>query len=206
MTRKLTERGRERRRQILDTAAGLFAERGYHPTSVADIVDSLGVGKGVFYWYFESKEDLFLEILASSSQDLRRRQQAAIGDEPDPLRRIELGIRASLGWFREHRRLINLQQFAATEERFAAVLRQNDAVAIDDITRHLKEAMAEGSVPTGQDPAMLAHALVGATRHLARTYLYAADEPVDLVADVAVRFVLGGLSAQVVSLPAWKPR
>jgi AcrR family transcriptional regulator len=191
--RKLTARGRVRRQQILDESARLFAERGYHPTSVAEIVESLGVGKGVFYWYFESKEDLFLEILAFSSQDLRRRQQAAIGDERDPLRRIEFGIRASLAWFREHRHLFNLSQFAATEERFAAVLRQNDAVAIDDVTRPLKEAMADGRIPD-QDPAMLAHALVGATRHLARTYLYAADEPVDVVADVAVRFALHGLA------------
>jgi AcrR family transcriptional regulator len=194
--RKLTQRGRERREQILAESARLFAERGYHPTSVAEIVESLGVGKGVFYWYFESKEDLFLEILASSSQDLRRRQQSAIGDEPDPLRRIELGIRASLQWFRSHRHLFNLTQFAATEERFAAVLRQNDAVAIEDITRHLKEAMAAGSIPD-QDPTMLAHALVGATRHLARTYLYHGDEPVDAVADVAVRFVMGGLTSRV---------
>ena len=193
MQRKLTQRGRERRQQILDEATRLFAERGYHPTSVAEIVESLGVGKGVFYWYFESKEDLFLEILASSSQDVRRRQQAAIGDEPDPLRRIELGIRASLAWFREHRDLFNLGQFAATEERFAAALRQNEAVAVDDVTRHLKEAMADGRIPD-QDPAMLAHALVGATRHLARTYLYAADEPVEVVADVAVRFALHGLA------------
>ncbi len=194
MKRKLTPRGQERRQQILDESARLFAERGYHPTSVAEIVESLGVGKGVFYWYFESKEDLFVEILVSSSQGLRRRQQAAIGDEPDPLLRIELGIRASLAWFREHRHLFNLSQFAATEERFAAALRSNDAVAIDDITRHLKEAMATGRMPD-QDPEMLAHALVGATRHLARTYLYRGDEPVDLVADVAVRFVMGGLTA-----------
>ena len=195
MQRKLTQRGRERRQQILDASARLFAERGYHPTSVAEIVDSLGVGKGVFYWYFESKEDLFLEILASSSQDLRRCQQAAIGDEPDPLRRIELGIRASLQWFLEHRHLINLSQFAATEERFASALRQNDTVAVDDITRHLKEAMADGSIPD-QDPAMLAHALVGATRHLARTYLLQGKAPVEVVADVAVRFVMGGLTAR----------
>ena len=194
MERKLTARGKERRRQILDESARLFAERGYHPTAVADIVESLGVGKGVFYWYFESKEDLFLEILAASSQDLRRLQQAAIGDEPDPLRRIELGIRASLQWFRDHRHLFNLSQFAATDERFAAVLRQNDAVAIGDITRHLKEAMAAGSIPD-QDPEMLAHALVGATRHLARTFLYHGEEPVGVVAEVAVRFVMGGLTA-----------
>jgi AcrR family transcriptional regulator len=90
--------------------------------------------------------------------------------------------------------LFNLSQFAATEERFAAVLRQNDAVAIDDVTRHLKEAMANGSIPD-QDPAMLAHALVGATRHLARTYLYRGEAPVEVVADVAVRFVMGGLTA-----------
>ena len=195
MKRKLTQRGRERRQQILDESSRLFAERGYHPTAVAEIVDALGVGKGVFYWYFESKEDLFLEILASSSQDLRRRQQSAIGDEPDPLRRIELGIRASLQWFRDNRHLFNLSQFAATEERFAAVLRQNDAVAIDDITRHLKEAMSDGSIPD-QDPTMLAHALVGTTRHLARTYLYHEDRPVELIADVAVRFVIGGLTAR----------
>ena len=195
MKRKLTQRGRERRQQILDESSRLFAERGYHPTAVAEIVDALGVGKGVFYWYFESKEDLFLEILASSSQDLRRRQQSAIGDEPDPLRRIELGIRASLQWFRDNRHLFNLSQFAATEERFAAVLRQNDAVAIDDITRHLKEAMSDGSIPD-QDPTMLAHALVGTTRHLARTYLYHDDRPVELIADVAVRFVIGGLTAR----------
>jgi hypothetical protein len=55
--------------------------------------------------------------------------------------------------------------------------------------------MADGSIPD-QDPEMLAHALVGTTRHLARTYLYHADRPVDAVADVAVRFVMAGLTAR----------
>src|SRR5258705_9657490 len=103
MRRKLTPRGRERRDQLMECGARLFAERGYHPTSVADIVTALGVGKGVFYWYFSSKEELLVEILRSSHHELRKRQQAAIGDEPDPLVRIELGIRASLSWFRAHR-------------------------------------------------------------------------------------------------------
>lgn len=192
MKRKLTQRGRERRQQLMDEAARLFAERGYHPTAVADVVESLGVGKGVFYWYFASKEDLFLEILASAHHDLRRRQQAAIGDEPDPVRRIELGIRASLEWFRENRHHFNLLQFAATEERFAPVLRQNEEVAVEDVTRHLKEAMAENRI-ADQDPAMLAHALIGVSWQLARKCLYEADEPVERVAEVAVGFSLYGL-------------
>lgn len=176
----------------MNEAARLFAESGYHPTAVSDIVESLGVGKGVFYWYFESKEDLFREILTSAHFELRRVQQGAIGDEPDPVRRIELGTRASLQWFSEHRHLFNLFGFAATEERFAPVLRQNDEVAVDDIVRHLKDAMGAGQIADA-DPAPLAHALIGATRHLARRYLYDADLPVEEVADVAVRFALHGL-------------
>jgi AcrR family transcriptional regulator len=83
MRRKLTPRGRERREQLITCAARLFAERGYHPTSVADIVASLGVGKGVFYWYFASKEELLSELLKAANHELRKRQQSAIGDEQD---------------------------------------------------------------------------------------------------------------------------
>ena len=56
----------------MDVAARKFAENGFHPTSVAEIVAGVGVGKGVFYWYFDSKDQLFLEILHDAQQDLRR--------------------------------------------------------------------------------------------------------------------------------------
>src|ERR1044071_2335148 len=111
MPRKLTQRGKDRRSQILREAARLFSERGYHPTSVADIVASLGVGKGVFYWYFPSKEELLTELLKSSNHELRKRQQQAIGTEADPVRRIERGIRASLEWFHAHREYFAIIQF-----------------------------------------------------------------------------------------------
>lgn len=173
-------------------AARLFAERGYHPTSVSDVVESLGVGKGVFYWYFASKEELFVDIVNSSHHELRRRQAAAIGDEADPVRRIELGTRASLAWFAENRHLFNLFCFAATEERFAPVLRENEQIAVADVTRHLKEAMVQGRI-ADVDPDMVAHALIGVARHLARTYLCDASESVEPVADVAVGFSLHGL-------------
>ena len=68
-------------------AAQRFADNGYHPTSVAEIVEGLGVGKGVFYWYFDSKEALFLAILDDAQRDLRRRQGDAIREAGDPLER-----------------------------------------------------------------------------------------------------------------------
>lgn len=194
MARRLTARGERRRQQLTDFAARQFAAQGYHPTSVTDIVDGLGVGKGVFYWYFPSKEDLFEEILRSAHRDLRRRQQAAIGDEPDPVIRIELGIRASLNWFQEHRAYFNLFQFAATEDRFRTVLRRNQAEATADAARHIKDGIVSGRIPD-QEPEMLAQCIVGVTEQLAYTYLLMGDEPVDAVSDAAVAFCRHGVGA-----------
>jgi AcrR family transcriptional regulator len=173
-------------------AASRFAENGFHPTSVAEIVAGVGVGKGVFYWYFESKDRLFLEILRDAQQDLRRTQQHAIAEEDDPIHRIELGIRASMHWFAANRHLVNLFQFASTEERFAPVLRRGQEVAVADAVRHVKDAIVAGEV-RDQDPEILAHAVIGLTSHLARELIHNRGEEPDAVADAAIAFCLSGL-------------
>jgi AcrR family transcriptional regulator len=190
--RQLTPRGRERRRQLMAFAAQRFAERGFHPTSVAEIVQGLGVGKGVFYWYFDSKDQLFLEILRDAQQDLRRTQQHAIADEGDPVRRIELGIRASMQWFAENRHLVNLFQFAATEERFSPLLRRGQEVALADAVKHVKDGIVAGVI-RDDAPEVLAHAVLGVTGHLARELIHNRDEPPAAVSDAAVAFCLQGL-------------
>src|SRR5437763_13124797 len=158
MNRRLTQRGRERRQQLMSYATARFAENGYHPTSVAEIVHGLGVGKGVFYWYFASKEELFLEILRDAQRQLRRRQEAAIADEPDPVRRIELGIRASIAWFDENREVVKMLQFAATEQRFAPVLRRAEDLAVTHPARPAKDGVGEGRI-RDRGPFVLSHAV-----------------------------------------------
>ncbi len=51
------------RQRLLETATGLFAEKGYAGTSVREIVGKAGVSKPVLYYYFKSKEGLFYAIL-----------------------------------------------------------------------------------------------------------------------------------------------
>ncbi|HMC52752.1 MAG TPA: TetR/AcrR family transcriptional regulator [Acidimicrobiales bacterium] len=196
MNRRLTSRGRERRRQLMEFAAARFAEKGYHPTSVAEIVSGMGVGKGVFYWYFSSKEELFCEILREAQQELRRRQQQAIGDEADPVRRIELGIRASMAWLDEHRHLFTLFQFAASEERFAPTLRRGQDVAVADVARHVKEGIVSGRIRDA-DPLILSFAVLGVINQLARTLVFERNEHPAQVADAAVAFCLDGLRGPV---------
>jgi AcrR family transcriptional regulator len=190
--RKLTPRGRERRRQLLAYAAKRFADSGYHPTSVADIVGGIGVGKGVFYWYFDSKEQLFLEILKESQTDLRRAQRDAIAGEVDPVHRLEKGVRAAFTWWAAHPEIANLVQFAATEEVFATALRRGQEVALGDAVTHIKEAIAEGKIRDAE-PEALAHAVLGLTGHLARELVQRRGDDPDEVADLAIALLLDGL-------------
>jgi AcrR family transcriptional regulator len=180
----------------MDFAAHRFAEHGYHPTSVAEIVSGMGVGKGVFYWYFTSKEELLVEILRESQYELRRHQQAEIGNESDPVRRIEIGIRSSMRWISDQRHLSTLSQFAATEDRFAPTIERGLEVAVSDAARHVSEAIAQGRINDG-DPLVLSHAIIGVTNHLARVYLLGRNEDPERVADAAVSFCLHGLLGAV---------
>ena len=176
----------------MECGARLFAERGYHPTSVADIVATLGVGKGVFYWYFASKEELLTELLKASNHDLRKRQQHAIEGVADPVRRIELGIRASLSWFAEHREYFAIIQFAATDETFAPVLARNREISIADTIRHLKDGIVDGRI-ADRDPTLLAHAIHGVVAELSSRALVDGSLAVGEVTDLCVAFCLEGL-------------
>lgn len=50
------------RQQMMDAAADLFADRGYESTSVEDIAEKANVSKGTFYYHFETKEALVVEL------------------------------------------------------------------------------------------------------------------------------------------------
>src|SRR5215210_5523865 len=116
--RKLTQRGSKRREQIVETALRLFSENGYQGTTVGDVCDSLGVGKGVIYWYFRSKEALFAELLQTTLLGLRRDQQARMAGVEDPIERIEQGIRASIDFFRQNPGYLGMIRTAARYDEF----------------------------------------------------------------------------------------
>jgi AcrR family transcriptional regulator len=62
-TINMSDKGRDRRLQILRKAAEEFALRGYHTTSVANILEGLNIARGTFYQYFANKHSIFDEIL-----------------------------------------------------------------------------------------------------------------------------------------------
>ncbi len=195
--RKLTKRGSKRRVQLLEASSRLFAEQGYHGTTVGDVCDEIGVGKGVFYWYFPSKEALFSELLQSSLLQLRRAQQAAIADIDDPVARIEAGIKASIEFFRSKPGMLSLIRTAARYDEFAGFVEKGQEIIAADTASHIKEGMSRGSIRQG-DPELMAHGILGAIFHFVEVYFgTAGDATADRpqLADEAVTFCLRGLLA-----------
>ncbi|MBZ4486759.1 TetR/AcrR family transcriptional regulator [Microbacterium sp. cx-55] len=74
-------KGIERRREILDTALEVFADRGLDKLSLRAIADDLDINHGTILHYFPSLEDLLLELLVrhDSEVDLRSRDDGGVG-------------------------------------------------------------------------------------------------------------------------------
>ncbi|MBX9943816.1 MAG: TetR/AcrR family transcriptional regulator [Reyranella sp.] len=74
------------RQEILDHAARLFRLRGYEATTIDDVMLAAGLTRGAFYAHFESKDDLFAEVLRTS-HGLLRLLRSRTGDDPRTLGR-----------------------------------------------------------------------------------------------------------------------
>jgi len=106
-------------------AAKLFAQKGYHGTSIGDIAQALGVQKGSLYAHIASKEDLLYETLSEGAAAFH----AALDEIPDdaaPVEKIRLALRG-------HLRVVAEQLDVATvfvqEWRYLAGERRDEFVA-----------------------------------------------------------------------------
>ena len=102
----------ERRRQLLEAGAALFAEQAYEDISMRDIARAAGVSKPLIYHYFSSKIDLFKAAVAEKAAELQEAIEPT-GEAP-PLEQLARSLDAYIGWIEDHARTwVKLMQSAA---------------------------------------------------------------------------------------------
>jgi AcrR family transcriptional regulator len=84
-----------RRRELTREAAKLFAQKGYHGTSIGDIADALGIQKASLYAHIASKEDLLYETMREGA-DAFHAALDAIPEELPAVEKIRLALRGHL--------------------------------------------------------------------------------------------------------------
>ena len=68
----------QRRDEIMAAAKEVFARKGFHDTTIADIAKQAGLAYGSIYWYFDSKDELFHALMAVEEGALRSHIAAAL--------------------------------------------------------------------------------------------------------------------------------
>src|SRR5437868_11104758 len=84
-----------RRNELTRQAARLFAEKGYHGTSIGDLAEAMGVQKGSLYAHIASKEDLLFEAMSDGAAAFHGALDA-IDDGLPATEKIRLALRAHL--------------------------------------------------------------------------------------------------------------
>lgn len=115
-----------RREHILAQAAKLFGEKGYHATSISDIIQSAGIARGTFYLYFQNKRAIFEEVLDDLVVRIKERIRVVdISENAPPVREQLLGnITRVLELLTDQRELLSilLERAVGLDREFDAKL------------------------------------------------------------------------------------
>lgn len=84
----------QRREQVLDAAKAVFAKKGFHRSSIADIIQRAGIARGTFYLYFKNKRDIFDCLLDSLLEQVDQRiPTIEVGKgKPPPLEQLKTNL------------------------------------------------------------------------------------------------------------------
>ncbi len=180
MSKNDPESTHETRARILEAAVKVFATKGYHDANVDDIVGEAQTSKGAFYFYFPSKQDIFIALSDTFAALLENKLSEAMQSESHGLQQMDAALRVSLGLFSQYRGLAKIALVQAVG--LGAVFEERRRAINDRLTRlvqtRLEAAVAEGSIPPLKTD-LAARAWVGALNEIVIHWIYTGTPPLE---------------------------
>ena len=143
----LTAKGRQTRAAIEQAARKLFAERGFHGTTLADITSAAGKSAAVFYRYFADKEDLLAALAESFLHDVVTPSGLSLHlpDSPEDDAFFTSVVTGYWNMFKQNIGImIAVAQLAATQQRFALVQNEFRRFGMDIVAASVLRAQEHG--------------------------------------------------------------
>ena len=159
----------ERRLQILAAAREVFAKRGYHQTTIDDIVMSAGVARGTFYLYFEDKRAVFSDLIDRFAGKLSMAIDRIVTDDPTrPVaNQVQENIRSIIRACLSERTMTKILFTGAVgvDPEFDRKIATFYDTVVQLLTESLRDGQALGIVADGE-PRVLAYLSIGAFKEL----------------------------------------
>lgn len=187
-----TARGERTRASLIEAAEKVFAEVGYQDASIAKITENAGVGQGTFYLYFDSKLEIFEELVEDLNHRVRRAMSEGASNAKGRIERERAGFRAFFKFTAEHPalyRIIRQAEFVSPK-----ALRMHYSKIVEGYVEGLRKAEMQGDIQH-YDPEVAAWMLMGIGELVGmRWVLWSEDKEVpEEVFEDMMRFIDRGL-------------
>jgi AcrR family transcriptional regulator len=153
----------ETRRKILESAAQVFSEKGFYGAVVDDIVKASGTSKGAVYFYFESKEQIFLSLVEDFVSRIAHDIQLAVHRSRGLVGQVEATVATLVRSFQAHRALAKLVliDWLIAGPEFQGKRIALKAMLAEVLRGYLDRAVQDAKIPP-QDTEMAAYVWIGA--------------------------------------------
>lgn len=143
----LSAKGRQTRDALAEAARKLFAERGFHGTTLADITSAAGKSPAVFYRYFNDKEDLLAALAESFLHEVVAPSglRVPLPESPDDDAFFTSVVTGYWTMFKQNIGImIAVAQLAATQPRFTLVQNEFRRFGMDIVAASVRRAQEQG--------------------------------------------------------------
>jgi AcrR family transcriptional regulator len=154
----------QRRRQLIDVAREVFADRGFYSTSMDEVATAAGVTKPVLYQHFPSKRALYIELLNDTGAQLLTELARATSRATTGRARVEEGFTAYFRFVVQNRSSFRLLFGASmrSDAEFSRIVEVTIAAAVEEVSTLI-------DIPASPEQrAVLANALVGMAEGVSR--------------------------------------
>ncbi len=169
-----------RRAEILEQAVKIFAAKGFHNTTMAEIAHDSGFAVGSIYLLFESKEQLYTAMLTEKLAMMYAGIRAAVEEETDCVRKIELLIASHFRYVEENSEFCSIfvrGDYLSLSEGSAEIrerMRSDYSLYVSFIEKVMRDGIRTGILKK-IDPPLMAAALTGIVNSYASKWLAVAQ-------------------------------
>ena len=180
------------RERLIEAAKKVFSEKGFFESHISHIIEEAGTARGTFYIYFESKEEIFKEILKGIVEELKRRIKP-VNVKEDPIDQIVRNIERILDFAVEERELSKIILFRSYDTSFSTIVDE----FFKEVTEMVKTSLEKGILMGYLKPVnteIIAQAMMGAVKEIMKNAIEKGNIDTYMVAKELVEFALGGLA------------
>ena len=182
--------------QILEAAIKVFAQQGFHQSTVAQIAKEAGVADGTIYLYFKNKDDILVQFFNYKTKQVFASFRMEVARAESSLDKLRYLIRRHLEEFQRNREMAVVYQVETHQNSRLAELqiREMSKMYRDIISEIVEQGQQEGSIRKDLYVGLVKRFIIGAVDEVINTWLHSKGD-YDLVsmADPLVELFIKGI-------------